>query len=117
MLEGMKAKWEFAKAVAEKKVMDFISDRRGQMDATSIAVTVVILVVVAAIGVYIANEIFDIAAVTSGSQFYTASQKVPSIMNTSYGLLLILVIAAIAGTIIAYLLGAFGGAGGRRGGL
>ena len=114
MLEGMKAKWEFAKAVAEKKVMDFIGDRRGQMDATSIAVTVVILVIVAAIGVYIANEIYNIANVTTG-QFVTAAQKVPAIMNTSYGLLLILVIAAIAGVIISYLLGAFGGA--RKGGL
>ncbi|RLJ06644.1 MAG: hypothetical protein DRP18_00175 [Candidatus Aenigmatarchaeota archaeon] len=117
MLEGMKAKWEFAKAVAEKKVIDFLGDKRGQMDATSIAVTVVILVTVTAIGAYIANEIYTIAAVTSGSSFYTAAQKVPSIMNTSYGLLLILVIAAIAGVIITYLLGAFGGAGGRRGGL
>lgn len=113
MLEGMKAKWEFAKAVAEKKVMDFIGDRRGQMDATSIAVTVVVLVIVAAIGVYIANEVFSIAQVTSGSSFYTASQRVPSIMNSSYGLLLILVIAVISGTIIYYLLGAFrGGKGG-----
>ena len=109
----MKAKWEHAKAVAEKKVMDFLADRRGQMDATSIAVTVVILVVVAAIGVYIANEIYNIAAVTQGSAFYTASAKVPTIMTTSYSMLLILVIAAIAGVIIAYLMGAFGGAGGE----
>jgi len=115
MLEGMKAKWEFAKAVAEKKVMNFLGDKRGVMDATSIAVTVVILVIVAAIGVYIANEIYNIAEVSTTSAFYVASQKVPAIMNTSYGLLLILVIAAIAGVIISYLLGAFGGA--RRGGL
>ena len=108
MFEKQKEKWEYAKAVAEKKVMDFLGDKRGQMDATSIAVTVVILVIVAAIGVYIANEIFSIASVTSGSSFYTASQKVPSIMNTSYSMILILVIAVIAGTIIYYLMGAFG---------
>jgi len=96
------------------KLKEFINDKRGQMDATSIAITVVVLVVVAAIGVYIANEVYNIAAVTQGSAFYTASLKVPTIMSTTYGMLLILVIAAIAGTIIAYLLGAFGGAGGVK---
>ncbi|RLJ04618.1 MAG: hypothetical protein DRP18_04480 [Candidatus Aenigmatarchaeota archaeon] len=115
MFEKQKEEWKFAKAVAEKKVMDFLGDRRGQMDAISIAVTVVVLVVVAAIGVYIANKIFSVAEVTSGSQFYTASQQVPSIMNTSYGLLLILVIAAISGAIIYYLVHAFGGMRGGRG--
>jgi len=108
MFERQKEKWEYAKAVAEEKVMNFLGDKRGQMNAVSIAVTVVVLVIVSAIGVYIANEIYDIAAVTNESSFYTASQKVPDVMNTSYSMLLILVIAVIAGTIIAYLMGAFG---------
>jgi len=84
-------------------------DTRGVMDAVNIAVTVVVLVVVSAIGVFIADKIYSVAEVTSSSAFYNASQQVPTIMNTSYSMLLILVIAVIAGVIIAYLIGGFGG--------
>jgi len=87
-----------------KRMLD---DTRGAMDAVSIAVTVVVLVVVASIGVFIADKIYDVAQVDSGSVFYNASTQVPTIMNTSYSLLLILVISVIAGVIIAYLMGGF----------
>ena len=75
---------------------------------TGIATAVVALVVISAIGVYIANQIYSIASVSTASEFYTASRQIPEIMNTSFQMLLIAVIALIAGLIIAYLLGAFG---------
>jgi len=100
MFEGLK-----------KKANESLRDKHGIADLAAIATAIVTLVIVCAIGVYIANEVYNIASVTSGSAFYTASQKVPSLMSTSYSMLVIAVIAVIAGVIIAYLLGAFGGAG------
>jgi len=97
------------KAYIRERVREFKEDERGDMEnLTGIATAVVALVVISAIGVYIANQIYQIAAVDSASEFYTASQQIPQIMNTSFQMLLIAVIALIAGLIIAYLLGAFG---------
>ena len=97
------------KAYIRERVREFKEDERGDMEnLTGIATAVVALVVISAIGVYIANQIYQIASVDSASEFYTASQQIPQIMNTSFQMLLIAVIALIAGLIIAYLLGAFG---------
>ena len=90
------------------------TDKHGAVESlTSIATALVILGVVGAVGVYIMNEVFTIAAVTSGSEFYTAMTKVVAIINTGFGLLVIAVLALIAGVIISYLTGAFGGRGGE----
>ena len=97
------------KAYVRERVREFKEDERGDMgNLTGIATAVVALVVISAIGVYIADKIYNIAGVESSSQFYTASTQIPTIMNTSFQMLLIAVIALIAGLIIAYLLGAFG---------
>ena len=97
------------KAYVRERVREFKENEKGDMEnLTGIATAVVALVVISAIGVYIADKIYNIAGVESSSQFYTASTQIPTIMNTSFQMLLIAVIALIAGLIIAYLLGAFG---------
>ena len=97
------------RAYVRERVREFKENEKGDMEnLTGIATAVVALVVISAIGVYIADKIYSIANVDSASQFYTASQQIPGIMNTSFQMLLIAVIALIAGLIIAYLLGAFG---------
>ena len=101
--------FEGLRAYVRERVREFKEDERGDMgNLTGIATAVVALVVISAIGVYIADKIYNIAGVESTSQFYTASTQIPTIMNTSFQMLLIAVIALIAGLIIAYLLGAFG---------
>jgi hypothetical protein len=98
------------KLYVHKRVYEFKENEKADMsNLTGIATAVVALVVIAAIGVYIADQIYSIANVSSSSAFYTASAQIPGIMNTSFQMLLIAVIALIAGLIIAYLLGAFGG--------
>ena len=94
-----------------EKIREFLSDRWNEQKAaytdkhgaveslTGIATSLVILGVVGAVGVYIMNEVFTIAAVTGGSQFYTAMTKVVAIINTGFGLLVIAVLALIAGVI------------------
>ena len=97
------------KAYVRERVREFKENEKGDMEnLTGIATAVVALVVISAIGVYIANQIYSIASVDTTSEFWTASQQIPEIMNTSFQMLLIAVIALIAGLIIAYLLGAFG---------
>ena len=101
--------FEGLRAYVRERVREFREDERGDMsNLTGIATAVVALVVISAIGVYIADKIYTIAGVNESSQFYTASSQIPTIMNTSFQMLLIAVIALIAGLIIAYLLGAFG---------
>ena len=91
-----------------EKIREFLSDRWNEQKAaytdkhgaveslTGIATSLVILGVVGAVGVYIMNEVFTIAAVTGGSQFYTAMTKVVAIINTGFGLLVIAVLALIS---------------------
>ena len=101
--------FEELKRHVRERVREFKENEKGDMEnLTGIATAVVALVVISAIGVYIADKIYSIANVGSTSQFYTASTQIPGIMNTSFQMLLIAVIALIAGLIIAYLLGAFG---------
>lgn len=84
------------------------ADKMGMENLVALGTSLVVLVVIGMVGVYISKEIHTIAAVTSGSVFYTASSKVINIMNTGWGLILIAVLALIAGLVIAYLTGAFG---------
>ena len=62
------------------------------------------------------NEIYGIAKITSGSLFYTALTKITAIMNTGWSMMVIVVIAVLAGLIIYYIRGGFGGTGGAGGG-
>jgi len=82
------------------------------MNLTSLMTGIVIMGVVGIVGLYIMNEVDSIAQIDDSSTYYNASVKVESIVNTGFGLMLIAVLALIAGVIIAYLTGSFGGAGG-----
>jgi len=71
--------------------------------------------VICSVGVMIMDKIYTVAQVTSASAFYTASVQVPTIANTSFEMILVLVIAVIASVIIGLFLG--GAFGGRAGGV
>jgi len=95
---------------AHQKVKEHKEGKRGTADLINFVTALVVLGVVGYVGIYIMNEIDTIAAVTAGSTFFTAAGKIVAIINTGFGLVLIAVLALIAGIIIAYLMGSFGGA-------
>ena len=81
-------------------VKDEIADT--QIDTMSaLAMGIVTLVIIGAVGLFVANKIVEIAAITSGDVFYTASGTLTSITNTGFSMLLIAVVATLAGVVIA----------------
>jgi len=97
VIERGKLILEMAKADARR----FMQDHCAQLqDVTGVGMALFILVVIGAVSVYVASQIYDIASVDSSSEFYTASQKVVSVMNTGWAMMLIVVIAIMAGIII-----------------
>jgi len=106
---------DIKKKLLSTKLGQMAVDRYGIANLTALGTGIVILVVIGMVGIYIASEIHNIAGITTGSVFYTASMKVINVMNTGWGLILIAVLALIAGIVIAYLTGGFE-AGGRGGG-
>jgi hypothetical protein len=83
MLKEFRAWMSQMKANGERWAID----KSGTTDLTTIATGLIILGVVGAVGIYIMNEVYQIAVITSGSQFYTASTKIIDIINTGFGLL------------------------------
>ena len=82
MFEKMKDIVAMAKRDAEK----FMENQFAQAaNITGIAMAIFVLVVIGYVSIYVVNEIHGIAGITSGSVFHTASTKVISVMNTSWG--------------------------------
>ena len=95
---------------------DFHTDVKAMAELQDVAMGIFFVVVIGIISVYVVNEIYSIAAITTGSLFYTALTKITAIMNTGWSMMVIVVIAVLAGLIIYYIRGGFGGAGGAGGG-
>ena len=89
---------------------------KGYNDMVMMATAIISTVVVAIIGVYISSQIWNTAQLSTTSPFNTAMNAAIGIMNTTFPLITVIVIAVVAGTIMVYLLGGFGvGAGGKEG--
>ena len=103
----------FLRKVAERAKSLLTHRSEGYNDMTMIATAIVSTVVVAIIGVYISAQIYDVTQLSSTSPFNTAMNAAINIMNSTYPLLIVVVIGVISGVILTYLLGGFGvGAGG-----
>ena len=114
MFEKIKNILSIAKADAHK----FMEDKCGQAaNITALAMAIFVLVVIGYVSLYVVNEIHGIAGITSGSVFNTASEKVINVMNVSWGMMLIVVIAVLAGVIIVAIRGGLGRGGAGEGGM
>ena len=85
-------------------IKQFIEDEVAEArtdDMSALAMGIVMVIIVGAVGLYVASKIFSIAAITSGDSFYTASQTLTSIGNTGFSMILIAVVATLAGVVIA----------------
>lgn len=86
-----------------------LKEKRGVSDIVSLASAIIATVVVCVIGVYIASTIYDATSLSSDSPFNTAMNSAVNIMNSTFPLIVVVVVAIIAGIIMAHMLGAFGG--------
>ena len=103
----------FLRKVAERAKSLLTHKSRGYNDLVMIATAIISVVIVAIIGVYISSQIYNVMQLSTTSPFNTAMNSAIQIMNTTFPLISVVVIAVIAGIIMTYLLGGFGvGAGG-----
>ena len=102
------------RAVVERAKAVFTHRSKGFNDMVMIATAIVSVVIVAIIGVYISSQIYNVMNLETTSPFQTAMQSAVSIMNTTFPLISVVVIAVIAGIIMTYLLGGFGVGGGEK---
>ena len=73
-------------SMAKRDAAKFMENQFAQTaNITGIAMAIFVLVVIGYVSIYVVNEIHGIAGITSGSVFFTASNKVISVMNTSWG--------------------------------
>lgn len=83
------------------KYESFTKDEVAQMgNISEIALGIITTVIIGAVGLYVADQIFTVAVITTGSIFYTASQTVASMMETGVAMILIGIVAVLAGFII-----------------
>ena len=102
-----------------RKVAEILTRKsKGFNDMVYIATAIVSTVVVAIIGVYISAQIYQFTQLSTTSPFNTAMNAAINIMNSTFPLIVVVVIAIIAGIVMTYLLGGFGLAGGgeKKGG-
>jgi len=104
----------FLRKVAERAKAVFTHKSEGFNDMVMIATAIISVVIVAMIGVYISSQIYNVMQLSTTSPFNTAMNAAIGIMNTTFPLITVIVIAVVAGTIMVYLLGGFGVGGGRR---
>ena len=107
----------FLRRFAERAKAVLTHKSKGFSDMTYMATAIVSTVVVAIIGVYISAQIYQFTQLSTTSPFNTAMNAAINIMNSTYPLIVVVAIAIIAGIIMSYLLGGFGGvgAGGKEG--
>ena len=94
-------------ALRTHRFRQFVKDEVAEAESTDLAglaMGIVTLVIIGAVGLYVASQIFDLVSITSGDSFYTASQTLTSITNTGFSMLLIAVVATLAGVVIAAIM-------------
>jgi len=111
--EKMERVKRFLRKVAERAKAVLTHKSEGFNDMVMIATAIISVVIVAMIGVYISSQIYEVTQLSTTSPFNTAMNAAINIMNTTFPLITVIVIAVVAGTIMVYLMGGFGvGAGG-----
>ena len=96
------------------KLKEKLKDKRGVGDLISLASAIIATVVVCIIGVYITSKIYEQTELSTSSPFQTAMQGAVSIMNSTFPLLVVVIVALVAGVVMTYILGGFGAAGGGK---
>ena len=91
------------------KLKEKLRDKRGVGDLIGVASVIIAVVIVCIIGVYIASTIYDATELSTTSPFQTAMQGAINIMNSTFPLIVVVIVGAIAGVVMMYIVGGFGG--------
>lgn len=82
---------------------------KGLMEVVDIVLALVMIVIVGAIGIYIADTTMDATGTPTNSVLNTTQNNVLSAGSTGSSFIIILIIASIGGLAISYLFGMLGG--------
>ncbi len=91
-----------------KKIV-FFKDEKGLMETVDIVLALVMIVIVGAIGIFIADTTLDATGTPTNSVLNTTQNNILSAGSTGSSFVIILIIASIGGIAIAYLFGMLGG--------
>lgn len=80
-------------------------DQRGLMDAVNIVMALVMIVVVGAIGIYIADQVVTQTGTPSNANLSAMQTDILGAGETGSGFIVILIIAFIGGIAISYMFG------------
>lgn len=86
----------------------FKSDQRGLQDAVNIVLSLVMIVVVGAIGIFVADKTVTATGTPANTNLSTMQTSLLSAGQTGASFIVILVIAFIGGIAIAYMFGMMG---------
>lgn len=96
------------------KVKQFIDGEAGMMEVIDVIRVLVVAVVMAAIGVFIADKTVTATGTVTDANLSAFRNNTLGAANTGSSFVVILIIAFIGGLAITYLYGAFYGGKGRR---
>jgi len=91
------------------KILSKLREKKGMGDLIGLASAIISTVIVCIIGVYIASTIYDATELSTTSPFQTAMQGAINIMNSTFPLIVVVIVGAIAGVVMMYIVGGFGG--------
>lgn len=100
----IKKYWEDAKDAGSK----FMSDERGLQDAVNIVLALVMIVVVGAIGIFIADRTVTATGTPTNANLSAMQTDILGAGETGSSFVVILVIAFIGGIAISYMFGLMG---------
>ncbi len=87
----------------------FLRGEKGLMETVDIVLALVMIVIVGAIGIFIADTTLDATGTPTNSVLNTTQNNILSAGSTGSSFVIILIIASIGGIAIAYLFGMLGG--------
>lgn len=100
---------ERAKAFIEAHPKMFMKSDGGLMEAVNIVLALVMIVIVGAIGIFIAQTTITATGTPTQSNLSSMQTNILASGQTGSSFIVILIIAAIGGLAIAYLMGMLGG--------
>lgn len=92
-----------------KKVSAFMKDEKALQDAVNIVMSLVMIVVVGAIGIFVADTVITETGTPSNANLSAMQTDILGAGETGSSFVVILVIAFIGGIAISYMFGLMGG--------
>ena len=106
------------KANIQKELKNLHKEDLGLAEGVNIVLTIIIMLIVGVIGLFIGDKVLTVAGTFTNTDLTNATNSLTSTVSTGFSFLVILVVAAIGGIALSYVMYYMGGAlgGGKQGG-